>query len=157
MQESYDRHRRECELSRQAKTIDSNRAKQKECITACYDMQSILPTPSGDISQFYYKRRLSTYNFTIYNMGNGTGFYFIWHEGQAKRGPNEIGSCVNIFLKKNSFGKPIIFYSGNCTGQNKNKFIVSLYMYAVMSYNIPSISHKFLITGHTQNEGDHMH
>ena len=87
-------------------------------------------------------------------MDSGTGHCFISHEGQAKRGQNEIGSCVNIFLKKNSFGKPIIFNSDNCMDQNKNKFTVSLYMYTIMSYNIPS--HKYLITGHTQNEGNHM-
>lgn len=51
----------------------------------------------------------------------------------------------------------VIFYSDNCAGQNKNKFITSLYIYAVLTMNIQSIRHKFLIVGHTQNESDCMH
>lgn len=51
----------------------------------------------------------------------------------------------------------IIFYSDNCSGQNKNKFIACLYLYASLVLNIYTIRHKFLIVGHTQNEGDSMH
>lgn len=50
--------------------------------------------------------------------------------------------------------RDIIFYSDNCLGQNKNKFIASLYLYASLVLNINTIRHKFLIVGHTQNEGD---
>jgi len=32
-----------------------------------------------------------------------------------------------------------------------------LYLYAVTHLNIPSITHKYLIVGHTQNEGDNVH
>lgn len=52
----------------------------------------------------------------------------------------------------------VTFYSDNCCGQNKNKFITSLYSYAVYKFeNIHSITHKYLIKGHTQNEGDSVH
>lgn len=50
----------------------------------------------------------------------------------------------------------IVFYSDYCVGQNKNKCITSLYINAVLTMNIQSIHHKFLIVGHTQNEGDRM-
>lgn len=39
----------------------------------------------------------------------------------------------------------------------KNKFIFSLYYYAVSTLPIRSITHKFLIRGHTQNEADSVH
>lgn len=32
-----------------------------------------------------------------------------------------------------------------------------MYMYAVQTLRINSITHKFLIAGHTQNEGDNVH
>ena len=52
----------------------------------------------------------------------------------------------------------ITFYSDNCGGQNKNKFIMALYAYCVLKYNkLKSMTHKFLVTGHTQNEGDSVH
>jgi len=51
----------------------------------------------------------------------------------------------------------VVFYSDNCAGQNKNKFITSLYVYTALNLNIQSIHHEFLIVGHTQNEGDCMY
>ena len=51
-----------------------------------------------------------------------------------------------------------IFYTDNCAGQQKNKYLISMYMYALCKFkNIKSIQHKFLIKGHTQNEGDTVH
>ncbi|KAJ8876802.1 hypothetical protein PR048_021249 [Dryococelus australis] len=38
---------------------------------------------------------------------------------------------------------PIVLYSDNCSGQNINKFVVSLYTFAVISYDILSISRDF--------------
>lgn len=35
--------------------------------------------------------------------------------------------------------------------------MIAMYLYAVQQLNIQSISHKFLIRGHTQNEGDAIH
>ncbi|XP_013185605.2 uncharacterized protein LOC106131153 [Amyelois transitella] len=37
------------------------------------------------------------------------------------------------------------------------RFIFSMYLYAVKSLRINTITHKFLIRGHTQNEGDTAH
>ncbi|KAJ8930800.1 hypothetical protein NQ314_016364 [Rhamnusium bicolor] len=40
----------------------------------------------------------------------------------------------------------------------KNKFLLSMYAYAVRNLqNIKRITHKYLITGHIQNEGDNAH
>ena len=75
----------------------------------------------------------------------------------AKRGVNEIGSCVLMYIREYCVGKNVVFYSDNCCGQNKNKGMASLYLHAVQNFNIPTIEHKFLIVGHTQNEGDSMH
>lgn len=44
-------------------------------------------------------------------------------------------------------------YSDNCSGQNRNKNILSVFLYASAKFNI-SIKHTFLEVGHTQNEGD---
>jgi hypothetical protein len=51
----------------------------------------------------------------------------------------------------------IIFFSDNCCGQQKNKFVLCLYYYAGSILPIKSITHKFLIRGHMQNEVDVVH
>lgn len=52
----------------------------------------------------------------------------------------------------------IIFYSDNCCGQQKNKYLLSAYAFAVQHFpTLRSIEHKFLICEHTQNVGDNVH
>lgn len=84
---------------------------------------------------------------------------FVWDESNGHRGINELGSCVLKFLNKRAAlgDKDLILYSDNCSGQQKNKFMVALYMYAITHFNIRIITHKYLIKGHTQNEGDSTH
>ena len=77
-------------------------------------------------------------------------FFFFWHEGEAKRGASEIGTCLLHFLRNkseaaNSNDLDIVLYSDNCGGQGKNKFIITAYLYAVAKYKINSITHKFLV------------
>lgn len=158
IEEKYSRHLREKELSRKCKEKDKQEAFQNRCVTACFDLQAILPSPCGEINKFYYKSRLSTYNLTVYDIGNKTGHCFVWHEGDASRGVNEVGTCLLKFLETvSSLEKPVILYADNCSGQNKNKYMISMLMNAVQQLKIPSITLNFLIVGHTQNEGDAMH
>lgn len=153
------KHTLETELSRNQKQNDKNLAQtnKEKIIVACYDLQSVLTTPSAQVSNFYYSRKFATYNLTVYNMGISEAHCYLWNEDQAKRGANEIATCVYQFLIENCVNKNTIFYSDNCSGQQKNKFMATLYLYAVTYLNIPSITHNYLIVGHTQNEGDSVH
>ncbi|KAH9643194.1 hypothetical protein HF086_012856 [Spodoptera exigua] len=48
------------------------------------------------------------------------------------------------------------FWSDNCGGQNRNRIVFLMYMLASSKFFI-DIGHRFLVVGHTQNEGDSMH
>lgn len=51
---------------------------------------------------------------------------FVWHEGLGKRGVNELGKCVYKYLEevaRNGEEKEIIFYSDNCLGEQKNRYV----------------------------------
>lgn len=125
------------------------------------------PCPKGDTSTFYYTSKLNVFNFTVYEMSrkkqDDQCYCYVWDETQGQRGANEIGSCLLKFLDEKSKGNPdgeieVVLYSYNCVGQQQNRFILTMYVYALIKYtNIKSISHKFLIKGHTQNEGDSAH
>lgn len=123
-----------------------------------FDLEKVLPTPQCEVSSFYYKRKLATYNFTIYDVGKKEGYCFMWDESDGKRGSNEISTCILKFikLKKLSGIKEFSFYSDNCAGQNRNRFIYSMWEYAAYTLKV-NIIHTFLEKGHTQNEGDSMH
>ncbi|KAJ8966377.1 hypothetical protein NQ314_003553 [Rhamnusium bicolor] len=161
LQEKHDTHLKEKELSRKEKEKD----KTSNSVVAVYDLQAVLPCPTGDATSLYYVSKLNVFNFTVYQLQNNEVGCYVWHEGQGQRGANEIASrvwhyLVNLNAKAHNEEKiiDVIFYSDNCTGQNKNKFIFALYTFAVSTLeNIHSITHRYFITGHTQNEGISAH
>lgn len=166
LEDKYLKHLEEKTLSRSEKLADrQNITKDRKVVI--YDLEAVLQCPRGDTSAFYYKSKLNSYNLTLTELLNGDKkayenvHCYFWTEVDAKRGANEIGSCVWKYLQymcsKDADPKEIIFYSDNCCGQNKNKYIATLYLYAVTHLNINSITHKFLIRGHTQNEADSIH
>ncbi|GFR84553.1 reverse transcriptase [Elysia marginata] len=76
-------------------TEQINKDKLKENTKViCFDLQKTMPTPVLTTNLVYYKRQLWTFNLGIHDENTGTAYMFMWHEGQASRGPNEIGSCL---------------------------------------------------------------
>lgn len=156
LEEYYNQHIVEKELSFKEKKYDEE---EVNATVVVYGLQPVMQIPKGDVSVFYYKSKLNVYNFTIYDLKSNECECFIWDESNGHRGINELGSCVLQFLKKRAgLGEEdFIFYSDNCTGQQRNKYMVALYIYAISYLQIKSITHKYLIKGHTQNEGDSVH
>ncbi|XP_041968863.1 uncharacterized protein LOC121725818 [Aricia agestis] len=154
LKDKYNKHLEEKSLSRLELKHDIEQCKSNGSnnIVAIFDLQAVLPCPIGQSSAFFYKSKLNCYNFTVSNINDDTTVCFFWHEGLGKRGANEIGTCVYKFLEELSSKQPnkdIIFYSDNCCGQQKNKFVFIMYYFAVNTLPIKSITHKFLIRGHT--------
>lgn len=159
LNDKYETHLQEKELSRIERENDKKAGKN----IVTYDLQATLPCPIGNASSFYYVSKMNMFNLT-FAAGKEVDCY-VWHEAEGKRGANEIGSCVwhylnNVNNKAINDGKliDIIFYTDNCSGQNKNRFLFSLYLFAVNNLsNINIITHKYLIRGHTQNDADNVH
>lgn len=162
---SYKAHQEEKSLSRIEKDRDMKESQNSQStkIVCTYDKTSFtscLAMPFRKFICFFYKSRLNCYNFTISNAKCRETTCYFWHEGLGNRGSIEIGSCVYSYLSEvaNKYpGCDLIFYSDNCCGQNKNRFVFAMYYFALTKLNINSIQHNFLIRGHTQNEGDTAH
>lgn len=161
LQEKYDLHLIEKSLARSEKERDKQNIND-DLVVCVYDLQAVMPCPQGEVSSFYYISKLNLLNFTITKLGTNSTDCFVWHEGEGGRGANEIGSCVFMYLNRlndeASGDIDVVFYSDNCCGQQKNKFMLATYQHAVNLFpKLRSITHKFLIKGHTQNEGDAVH
>ncbi|KAJ8966939.1 hypothetical protein NQ314_003216 [Rhamnusium bicolor] len=159
LQIEYDVHLHNKKLAKDVKNSDKEKAAHNNTFCAAvFDLQQILPVPKSEVGLCYYKLKLSTYNFTIYSLGNRDCFCYMWYECIAKRGSSEIGSCLLSFVLDHIHKgvKEFSFYSDNCAGQNRNKFLFSLYNYLSQKYKI-TIRHSFMERGHTQNEGDSVH
>jgi len=51
---------------------------------ACFDLQQVLITPHSMSSQLYYRRKLATYNLTVFDVAKKDGYYYMWHEGRQR-------------------------------------------------------------------------
>lgn len=120
-----------------------------------FDLQKTMPTPNVSTSKAYYLRQLWTYNFGVHNLQTGTAHCFMWHEGQASRGCQEISSCLLKYIRSLPPSvKHLTAFSDNCGGQNKSHYTVKFWLYIVRNTNIETVDHRFFVCGHSYNECD---
>ncbi|GFR84547.1 hypothetical protein ElyMa_004153200 [Elysia marginata] len=81
----------------------------------------------------------------------GQPLLFMWHEGQASRGPNEIGSCLLRYIRENDIPENIIAFTDSCGGQNRNLKICLFWLYVVddNSNRVSVCDQKFFVPGHS--------
>lgn len=126
-----------------------------QCLT--FDLQKTLETPSLSTSEFYYKRKLWTYNLCIYDEVHRTAFMYVWSENIASRGAQEIGSALKYHIENNIHEntKHMVLYSDACVSQNKNiKLTLLLKKILSNSRNLETITQKFFVSGHSYNSCD---
>lgn len=161
LQDSYDFHQKQKNLSRVSKQADKNDSDINNALKVfTFDLQKVLSTPCAEISTLYYSRKFSTYNLTFYDLSTKDGFCYVWNENEGGRGSDEIGSILINFLNSlETFVnvKEVTFYCDCCSGQNRNQYIASLLLHALKNSNLETINIKFLVSGHTQMEVDSMH
>lgn len=66
LEDRYQTHIKEKDLYHVENDLDEKH--ESSHVVSCYDLQAALSTPNGEVSSFYYKSKLSTLNFTIYNL-----------------------------------------------------------------------------------------
>ncbi|CAB3248457.1 unnamed protein product [Arctia plantaginis] len=146
-----------------AKRSERKQEAQKDALTiacATFDLQQVINLPISNESAVFYKRRLSVYNFTIYEMVSHDCFCYTWHEGQSKRGASEISTALYLFLKsldEKGIQKVYLFADG-CSGQNKNSIVAATLLYVINnSLSVQEIVLSISVPCHGQNEGDSAH
>ena len=79
LQEEYDRHISNKLLSRASKDSDKLKAKAADTdfVPACFDLEEVVLTPLSFESVLYHKRRLNTFNFTLYNIRTKDGYCYV--------------------------------------------------------------------------------
>ena len=160
LQKEYERHIKNKELARESKEMDKSLAQTSSVhSSACFDLQQVIMLPKANNSRAYYSRKLNNYNLSVYSMGQGKAYCYLWNETEASRGACEIASCIFSFFKtlfKDQI-KSVTTYSDNCSGQNRNRHFIAMLWYSLKLLDFDSITHKYLERGHTQNENDSVH
>lgn len=164
--QKYNKHQQEKKRIRELKRADKQASRDKELArssgnnsrTVTFDLEKVLYCPKAENAELFYRRKLSCFNFTLYDCTVKQAYNYFWDITIGKKGSNEISTFVLDYLQEmvkigiNNFN----FYSDSCSGQNKNQYLFAMYYMAAMRFKI-KITHRWLVKGHTQMECDSVH
>ncbi|KAJ8894309.1 hypothetical protein PR048_006928 [Dryococelus australis] len=95
---------------------------------------------------------LALYNYGIHDGSSEKGYCYIWVEGQAGRGAQEVFSCLQKHLMERlpEGKKHVILWSVSNGGQNRNIKLVLMLKAVLASHpTLETVAMKFLIPGHS--------
>ena len=123
-----------------------------------FHFQKNLPMPKLSVGEQFYQRLLWTYLFGVYSASHQLMTAFMWHEIMARRGANDVISCLSHFIYNTPLGrsgaKHSIWWADNCPGQNKNNCMIWFFQDLIRRKVYSRIDYKFLIPGHTYVPAD---
>ena len=135
-------------------------SKQKEILQLCkenedvgclvFDYMQNLPLPKIPVQEMFYLRKLWLYVFCIHDMKTGSSNFYIYPEGIAKRGPDEV--CSLLWLKIQDMSptvKELHIFSDACGGQNRNNTLVRFLLTLVSLGRFHTIHQYFPVRGHS--------
>nr|CAH7758741.1 unnamed protein product [Callosobruchus chinensis] len=100
MGDEYQLHSKNKNLARALKAADKERAKQKTTLCcAVFDSQQVLSVPKSDVGLAYYKLKLSTYNFTVFDLASKGAFCYMWYQCIGNRGPLKLAAALFFLLR----------------------------------------------------------
>ncbi|XP_077967084.1 uncharacterized protein LOC144420984 [Styela clava] len=125
---------------------------------AAFDLQKTLLCPHGQVSFFYYTQRLKNFNFTVTDIQSMQTSCYLWNEVEGRKGSCEIATAVFRYLSSlTTTVKTVQLFCDRCSGQNNNRAMIVMLLYAMEELHFDEIALNFLITGHSQNENDTAH
>jgi len=154
--EEWNDHLESAEKTRAKLNVDKLTAQLRDgsSLVFAFDLQKTKPLPYLTTSEAYYKRQLSAYNCGIHDCGTGKGYFHMWHEACASRGPCEIASCIWYWLNRikaenEHLPTNITAYSDACGVQNRNITMAVFWMHVVQQLSVTCIDHIFMVSGHS--------
>lgn len=115
-----------------------------------FDFMQNLPLPNIPVQEIFYYRQLWVNCFCITDLKTNTSTVYMYHEGIAKKGGNEVASLLVDFLQQHipKTAKELHIFSDACTGQNRNHTVLRALLGLSMSLKIP-IKQYFPVRGHS--------
>lgn len=117
-----------------------------------YDMEKIPPLPRIPTNQVFYKRQLWVYNCGVHTGSKDKGYCYVWLEGEAGRGAQEVGSTLkkHIHTQLGDKVQELILWSDSCGGLNRNIKLALMMKYILNNHpTLKQITLRFLISDHS--------
>ena len=129
-------------------------------ITAMYsfDFAQMVQYPNSplQVGPIYFKVPRRCYLFGVNNEGiNRQTNYLIDEAVDCGKGSNSVISYLHHFFENHGFGeKNLILQADNCSGQNKNNFLMQYLCWRIQQGLHSNIEYNFLLAGHTKFSPD---
>lgn len=122
-----------------------------DTVALTFDFMQNLPLPHIPIQEVFYLRQLWVNCFGIKNLKTNESVFYVYHEGLANKGANEVCSMILHYLDTFLDGnvKELYLFSDNCPGQNKNHTVIRFLMSLTDTNKYTRITHYFPIRGHS--------
>lgn len=127
------------------------RCKEVHVGAICIDFMQNLPLPHIPVQEMFYSRQLWVNVFNIHNMKTGLSRFYVYHEGVAKKGCNEVCSFLMDYVHEEvpSTVKEFYVFSDGCPGQNRNHAVVRYLLSLTDTKRFEKVFHYFPVRGHS--------
>lgn len=134
--------------SLKAEIVEGN--KNPNILAIAMDYMQNIQLPVTPVQELFYLRQLTVNMFCIHDIKNNLATLYLYHEGIAKKSPNEVCSFLFDFLRDvpNNIDE-LHVYSDNCGGQNKNHSLIRFFLALTDTGRFKKIEHIFPIRGHS--------
>lgn len=124
---------------------------QNDVAGLTFDFMQNLPLPHIPIQEIFYLRQLWVNCFGIKNLKTNKSVFYVFHEGIANKGSNEICSMLLHYIENFLDGniQELFLFSDNCPGQNKNHTVIRFLMALRDTQRFHKIKHYFPVRGHS--------
>lgn len=149
-------HLRKAEAFRQKKRMFSTQAKAGNIMCLSFDFMQNLPLPHLKTNTVFYSRQLWYNVFGVHNLGSEEVTMFTYHEGEGRKGANEVTSMLLHYLRNvGTTHNDLVLISDGCSGQNKNHVMVYFLYYLVHGFKMfDSVTYLFPMRGHSYLPND---
>ncbi|ETP00336.1 hypothetical protein F441_22243 [Phytophthora nicotianae CJ01A1] len=116
-----------------------------------------VPSIASTPSQWYFCSLLSVSCFGIFCDNDGIQTNYLYDETASGKGSDQINPMLEHFLRTKvlSEGKNrLTVYAENCSGQNKNNYVIKFLLAQVNMGLLKHVDYKFFVKGHTKNSCD---
>lgn len=116
-----------------------------------FDFMQNLPLPHTPVGEIFYLRQLWVNAFCIHNLKDDNSQIYMYHEGVAKKGANEVCSFIYGYITHNVSIEvtDLYLYSDGCPGQNRNHTMIRMCLALVDNGKFQKIVHRFPVRGHS--------
>jgi len=127
---------------------------ERTSLYLCVDLGSVNSLPKLSVGDVFYKNQLSCYALYVSNLGSKLCTIYTWNQTQAKRGAQELCSCLLKHFESFEKIDDLIIWFDNCSGQNKSQINVAFYSFLAEQNKFESVTLKFFEVGHSFNPCD---